>query len=74
MPRTSDYLSVMNGHGIGGGANPNPTSATATFTLTTPVSEINGIRIIGTNGGFAATDTNGFLGVFELVVEATYKD
>ncbi|NLH72109.1 MAG: hypothetical protein GX456_03530 [Verrucomicrobia bacterium] len=74
VPHTSDYMSVMNGHGIGGGANPNPTSATATFTLTTPVSQINGVRIIGTNGGLAGTDTNGFLGVFELVVEATYQD
>lgn len=74
VPHSSDYLSVMNGHRIGGGGNPNPTSVTATFTLTAPVSEIDGIRIIGTNGGLAGTDTNGFLGVFELVVEATYAD
>ena len=63
---TSDYLIAFTGHAIGGGAVPNPSSKAATFTLTTPVSGINGIRIIGENGGSA--DGNGFIGVFELVV------
>ncbi|MCB1125814.1 MAG: hypothetical protein KDM81_04920 [Verrucomicrobiae bacterium] len=67
---SSDYLTVMDGHGIGGGANPNPTAATAVFTLTTPASQIDGIRIIGENGGAAGLDANGFLGVFELMVNA----
>lgn len=71
---TSDYLAVMTGHGIGGGANPNPTSATVTFTLDPPATQINGVRIIGTNGGLAGADSNGFLGVFELAVEATFDD
>src|SRR5688500_9397626 len=68
VPHTSDYLTVLNGHTIGGGANPNPTSISSTFTLNTPISGIRGIRIIGENGG--ASDGNGFLGVFELEVEA----
>ncbi len=63
---TSDYLAAFTGHPVGGGAVPNPSSKAATFTLTTPVSGINGIRIIGENGGSA--DGNGFIGVFELVV------
>ncbi len=65
--RTSDYLTVMNGHGIGGGTNPNPTSATATFILNPPIPDVNGVRIIGSEGGVAS---RGFLGVFELKVYA----
>jgi hypothetical protein len=68
VPHTSDYLTVLLGHQIGGGGNVNPSSVTASFVLRTPVSEINGIRIIGENGG--AADGNGFIGVFELEVEA----
>ena len=70
VSHTSDYLAVMDGHGIGGGANPNPSSVTAVFTLDASATKITGIRIIGTNGGFAGADTNGFLGVFELEIEA----
>ncbi len=65
---TSDYLAVMTNTTIGGGANPNPMEATVNFTLTTPVSQISGIRLIGKNGGQA--DGNGFIGVFELQVAA----
>lgn len=68
VSHTSDYMTVMNGHTIGGGANPNPTSKTSAFTFTPAISEINGIRIIGTNGGTA--DGNGFIGVSELAVQA----
>ena len=68
----SDYLTAFTGHAIGGGAVPNPSSKAATFTLTTPVSGINGIRIIGENGGSA--DGNGFIGVFELVVNSVPSD
>jgi hypothetical protein len=51
---TSDYQTVMLGHFVGGtGGQPTPTSKTSTFTLTTPATRINGIRIIGTNGGRA---------------------
>ena len=68
VPHTSDYLAVFTGHLIGGGDNVNPSFATAVFTLSTPATEINGIRIIGENGG--PSDGNGFLGVFELEVQA----
>ena len=72
---TSDYQTVMNGHQIGGtGGQPNPSSQAAVFTLDTAATAINGIRIIGPNGGLAGPDTNGFLGVFELAVEATPFD
>lgn len=60
---TSDYLTALNGHGTGGGAYPNPNSVTATFMLNTPAVNINGVRIIGSEGGVAS---GGFLGVFEL--------
>lgn len=70
VSHSSNYLTVMDGHGIGGGANPNPTSATAVLTLATPASQIDGIRVIGEHGGAAGPDANGFLGVFELAVNA----
>ncbi len=66
-PHISDYLTVMNGHRIGGGGVPNPSTATATFILDPPVANINGIRIIGSEGG---TASGGFLGVSELKVYA----
>lgn len=65
---TSDYLTVMNGHGIGGGANPNPSSATAAFTLTPARSNVTAVRVIGEAGG---TASGGFLGVFELTAAGT---
>jgi hypothetical protein len=67
VPHISDYLNVANGQGIGGGAFPNPTSFTATFMLrpAPPVLNINGIRLIGAEGGLAS---GGFLGVFELAI------
>lgn len=72
---TSDYQTVMLNHQIGGtGGQPNPSTKTSTFTLTTPATQINGIRIIGTNGGRAGADTNGFLGVFDFAVNATGVD
>lgn len=66
VPHTSDYLPVFLNHSIGGGGNPNPSFATATFSLSTPATLVNGVRIIGSNGGTA--DGNGFIGVFELEV------
>ncbi|MBL9169436.1 MAG: hypothetical protein JNN07_16975 [Verrucomicrobiales bacterium] len=71
VPATSDYVSVLTGHGIGGGGNPNPSSVTARFTLATPVEGITGIRLIGTDGGVASA---GFLGVFELTPRAPAID
>lgn len=66
VPATSDYMNVFGGATIGGGPNPNPKPLTTIFTLNPPVTNINGIRIIGQNGGTA--DGDGFLGVFELAV------
>lgn len=63
IAHTSDYLSGLNGHGIGGGANPDPSTAMAVFTLSLAQTGVHGIRIIGENGG---TASGGFLGVFEL--------
>lgn len=71
---TSDYLTALNGATIGGGDNPNPNTLTATFTLSTPVSKVDGIRIIGPNGGNAGADANGFLGVFDLDIQAAFTD
>lgn len=70
---TSDYMDVMVNHYPGGqGGTPNPNPVDINFTFTSPVSAINGVRIIGTHGGPA--DLNGFLGVWELAVEATFVD
>ncbi len=67
----SDYVFSVEGHSIGGGANPNPTTITAPFYILDPITRINGIRLIGQNGGNAGADANGFIGVFELAVEST---
>jgi len=63
VPSTTDYLTVATGHRIGGGGQPNPTTFTSVYNLDAPAGGINGIRIIGTEGGVAS---GGFLGVFEL--------
>jgi hypothetical protein len=68
---TSDYLSVLTDHGIGGGAFPNPNPAKVTFTLAQPAANITGIRIIGEDGGSAG---GGFLGVFELATRTAAAD
>lgn len=68
---TSNYPSRMDGHEIGGGGNPNPTQFSATWTLTTPQTNINGIRLIGEEGGNAGADSNGFIAASELYVEAS---
>jgi hypothetical protein len=67
VAHTSDYLTALNGHGIGGGAYPNPSSVTATFLLKTPAANLGGIRLVGSEGGIASS---GFLGVFELAIFA----
>src|SRR5688572_2748473 len=63
---SSDYYLRLRGSPIGA-----PNSVTARFTLAEPVSGLNGIRIIGTEGG---TVSGGFLGVFELAVFAAGVD
>jgi len=64
VPHTSNYLTTMTGHIIGGPVV-NPTRKTTTFTLVTPINDIDGIRLIGRDGGQADV---GFLGVFELEI------
>lgn len=71
VPTTSNYPSRLDGHEIGGGGNPNPTSFTATWTLTEPQTNINGIRLIGEEGGNAGSDSNGFIAASEIYVEAS---
>ena len=67
---TSNYPSRLDGHEIGGGGNPNPTQFSATWTLATPQTNINGIRLIGEEGGNAGADSNGFIAASEISVEA----
>ncbi len=62
VPHTSTYLSALNGQFVSGVVQ----SATAIFALETPVAGIDGIRLIGSEGG---TASGGFLGLFELEVK-----
>jgi hypothetical protein len=68
VPFVSDYLSALDGHALPAVAFGEPTSATATFRLTPPLTNFNGIRLVGSEGGVAS---GGFLGVFELSVLTT---
>jgi len=68
---TSDYMTVMNGHQLPANFAA-PTVATIHFALPQTITNVNGIRIIGTNGGTA--DGNGFIGVFELAVDGLVTD
>jgi hypothetical protein len=70
LGHTSNYLTSFTGHRVGGGGQPNPSSRSATFTLNAIQANIDGIRVIGSNGGSAGADANGFIGVFELAVDA----
>jgi hypothetical protein len=71
VAHTSDYLTVLDGHRVGGGGVPNPSSVKATFTLNEPANGLMGIRIAGSEGG---TASRGFLGVFELAVRTPVTD
>jgi hypothetical protein len=71
VAKTSDYLTTLNGHTLPAAFGA-PTLASATFQLTAALTNLSGIRIIGTNGGPA--DGNGFIGVFELTVEGVATD
>lgn len=62
---TNDYLSVMTGAEIGGTTNPR--YQTVTFELNTPQTDIDGIRVFGSEGGDV---NNGFLAVSEVTVRA----
>jgi len=61
---TNDYVTALTGAIANGGSPTNP----ATFTLTTALTGIDGIRLIGQEGGYAGD--NGFLGADEIQVFA----
>lgn len=66
---TSDYVSQLTGHNIGGGGFPNPTTTpTATFILPPLGADVDGVRLFGEGGGFAGDDSTGFIGVYEFEV------
>jgi hypothetical protein len=65
VDHTSDYLTVMTGHNVGGGTFPNPSTKTAVFTLTSAAAGVTGFRVIGPEGG---TASGGFIGCFEAAV------
>lgn len=64
-PHTSNYLTALPGTILPVAFGP-PTRATATFFPSALLTGINGIRLIGSEGG---TASGGFLGVFELAIE-----
>jgi hypothetical protein len=68
-PSKSTYLAQLTGFRIGGSGQPNPNPRSFTINFPSPLTGINGIRVIGLNGGPA--DGNGFLGVFDFAVEAS---
>lgn len=63
---TSDYIQALTGHPLPAVDFGAPTSVTASFQFPAPLTNISGIRIIGTEGGTAGG--SGFLGVNELAV------
>jgi hypothetical protein len=63
---SSNYATTMTGTTLPVAFGP-PSIRTSTFTLNTPVTGVNGIRLIGLEGG---TASGGFLGVTELGVNA----
>jgi hypothetical protein len=66
-PFTSNYVSQVSGTMLPVAFGIPSRARTATFNLTAPQIGIDGIRVIGSEGG---TASNGFLGVFEVGVEA----
>ncbi len=68
---TNNYVSVFAGNvSPGQGSTPE-----VTFTIDTPITNIDGIRVIGLNGGYAGTgsdsnSTSGFMAINELQIEA----
>jgi formylglycine-generating enzyme required for sulfatase activity len=66
VPATMNYATVANGHAIGSSSGP----TSFTFNITLPIWQtgMRGIRVLGQSGGWG--DGNGFIGVFEMGVEA----
>ena len=72
---TTDYLTVMNGHELGGGPNPNPNpvpnvASTVTFDFAGQTG-IDAIRLVGKSGGNGGGDSTGFIAVAEFSVFET---
>ena len=67
VENSNDYVSRLEGTTLPGAFLAPTRPDTATFTLNTPVTGINGIRLIGTEGG---TASGGFIGVFDIGVDA----
>ena len=67
VANTNNYVSQLQGTQLPVAFGAPTAAPVATFTLNTPLTGINGIRLIGTEGG---TASGGFLGVFEFGVEA----
>jgi hypothetical protein len=67
VPFTTNYVTVMNGFDVGNGTD-TVLGPTATFTLDNVAEgeNIDGIRVVGTNGGGR---DDGMLGVAEMVIE-----
>jgi hypothetical protein len=66
---TSDYVTQLTGHNIGGGGFANPTTTpTATFYLPPLGADVDGVRLFGEGGGYAGADPTGFIGVYDLEV------
>lgn len=72
---TNTYLSTLDGHFVGHPGNAGgPTYATVTFDLDTPQDSIDGIRLIGPEGGGpAGADAGGFIGLTEFEVNTTFN-
>lgn len=67
VPASSNYVSALNGTPLPVAFGPATHASPAVFNLTTPQTGISGIRLIGSEGG---TASGGFLGVYEIEVEA----
>jgi hypothetical protein len=63
VAHTSNYLEEFDGHPLPAVNFADPTRATATFEFAETQNDINGVRIVGSEGGQAS---DGFIGVFEL--------
>jgi len=68
VPATSDYIAQLTGHVIAGADNLPTRTPVVTFTLLSPATGINGIRLMGREGGNPAP----FVGVFEFAITPDY--
>jgi hypothetical protein len=67
VPASSNYVSALNGTMLPVAFGPATHANPAVFNLTAAQTGISGIRLIGSEGG---TASGGFLGVYEIEVEA----